>query len=229
MPVVILPALVCLVHSPQEEPIKMVYDLRHVSPAYFLQELDRPTKPRRPQGVQSIVPDNLRSIITVKATPAAHTALKLALAQLDVEPSAVQPTLVFLFFQGKKDGKVVLEIPLWSEVNKPLSVGIQFNAAEVAEQEKRPLACRVPVKPEVNLIVTPHLSADGKTVRLEQKLERTKPKAETISLPDLMVIARQRTTIKLGDAFQELSVIASPDAPDLIYRQSGIEIRWPAP
>ena len=214
-----LPALVCLTQSisPKEALVTTAYELRHVSPAYFLQELDDPKKHGRPQGIESIRADNRLSTITVKATPAGHTALKLLLAETDtVTPKFEQPKYVLLLLQGKKDSKVVLEMPLYVEENKPLLVGLQYNQAEIAEQEKRPLACRVPVKPEVNLILTPHLSTDGTMVRLERKLERFKPRPEIVPLSDLTVNAGQRTALDLGDAlpasFQELSVIASPDS-----------------
>ncbi len=205
-----------------------VYDLRRVSPAYFLQELENPRKPRRPEGIESIIPDNLRSIITVKATPAAHTAPKLLLTKIDtLEPRFEQPKYVFIYLQSKKDGKIVLELPLRCEEDKPLTVGIHYDPAELAEQEKRPTACRVPVKPAVNLILTPHLSADGKTVRLERWLERTKPKPELIGLSDLTVSVGQRASLELGDAlptsFEDLSVITSPDSANFSTAYSALK------
>ena len=185
--------------SPKEELVTAVYDLRHVSPAYFLQELDSPTKLRRPQGVQSIVPDNLRSIITVQATPAAHTALRAILEKLD---TSAPPQYIHLYLHATKDGKLTRGIPLSTETSQSLTVGIQYNQVELDEMKKRPWNCQVAVKPEVALIFTPRREGDDKTIRLEWRLVRSLPKSQTqtVILPELTLKIGEKNTLPLSDA-----------------------------
>ena len=219
------PALTFLmqVASPKEELVTAVYDLRHVSPAYFLQELDSPRNPRRPAGVASIVPDDVRSTITVKATPAGHTALKSLLAKIDtLRKPFEQPRYIHLYLHGTKDGKQALDIPLHVEENKSILVGIQFNQAELDEMKKRPWACQVPVKPEVALILIPHINPDGSTIRVEGKLVRSLPKAptQTLVVPELTVTAGEKTAFLLSDALppslDTLTVTAWPEPTMLL-------------
>lgn len=186
-----LPTLVCLTQtvSQREALVTAVYELRHVSPAYFLQELDDPKKPSRPQGIQSIVPDDRLSKITVKATPAAHTALKLILAQIDVEfkPTSIKKEPIFseVKISTKVEGEVeVLEYATIAIAKDATAeIGI-WTAEQLAGylQSRRPFNY-VMVSQDYFLRVIPHFSPDEKTARLEYfLLTKQKPKDSLIPL-----------------------------------------------
>ena len=180
------PALVSVTQavSPSQELVTVVYNLRHVSPAYFLQELVRP------EGTASIVPDNVRSIITVKATPAAHTALKQLLSKIDVvfelTPSEKkEPVFSEVRIETKVAGEVeVLPYPTIAIAKGATAeIGI-WTAEQLAGylQSRRPFNY-VMVSQDYFLRVIPHFSSDEKTARLEYfLLTKQKPKDSLISL-----------------------------------------------
>ncbi|MBB6050150.1 hypothetical protein [Armatimonas rosea] len=237
------PAFVSLIQaaSPKDELTTVVYDLHNVSPAYFLQELDSPRNPRRPDGVASITPDDVRSIIMVKATPAGHTALRAVLEKLD---TSAPPQYIHFYLHATKDGEITRGIPLSTEISESLTVGIQYNQAELDEMKKRPWNCQVPVKPEVALIFTPHRDGDDKTIRLEWRLVRSLPKSQTqtVVLPELTLKIGEKTTLPLSDALPSSlsalnmtawlepkvapnSVAASQQANSSIYAETRVQVK----
>nr|WP_309685259.1 hypothetical protein [Armatimonas sp.] len=170
------PAIVLVSQEPTAvKTISVKYTLRYYSPSEIVVFLDDPgivaalqaegrltTKaPRvlRPEGIHEIQLNDADNSMVVQATPAAHAALKQLLTILDTELKQVLLKLRFL-----RDGQLVMEpyISTSNHSKSSITLGDKTN-------------------PE-SITVTPHLSQDGKSIRLELVLNKEKPVFQTLKL-----------------------------------------------
>jgi hypothetical protein len=181
------PALIFLKQAAVEKAgdiTRVTYELLHVSPTYFMLNM------LRPQGVQTILPDDAKSTITVTATLAGHAELKKLLARVDVEPKPPTiekklPAFSEVRIQTKVEGEVELlpypAIAILKDATAEIGVWTADQLAGYLKSQ-RPFNY-VMVSFDYFLRVTPHFSPDEKTARLEYfLLQKQKPKDSLISL-----------------------------------------------
>jgi hypothetical protein len=170
------PALVLVSQEPTAVKTTSVkYELRYLAPSDLVVLLDNPgivaalqaegrlpaKAPRvlRPEGIRELQTNNADNTMTVLATPAAHAALKQLLTLLDIEPKQLE-----LRLDLQRDGQTVM---------KPILSTSNHSKANVRISDKVSLD---------SITVTPHLSQDGKSVRLELVLNKEKPIVQTLKL-----------------------------------------------
>jgi hypothetical protein len=172
------PALVLVLAYQEPTAIKTIsvkYELRYLGPSDLVALLDDPgiaaalqadgrlpaKSPRvlRPEGIRELQTNDADNTMTVQATPAAHAALKQLLTILDIEPKQLE-----LRLHLQRNGQTVM---------KPVLSTTNHSKANFFIGDK--------VNPE-SITVTPHLSQDGKSVRLELVLNKEKPVVQTLKL-----------------------------------------------
>jgi hypothetical protein len=170
------PALVLVSQVPTAvKTISVKYELRYLAPSDLVVLLDDPgivaalkadgllpaKSPRvlRPEGIRELQTNDADNTMTVLATPAAHAALKQVLTLLDVELKQLEVRLHL-----QRDGQTVMK-PVISTPNRSKA---NFFMGDKANPE--------------SITVTPHLSQDGKSVRLELVLNKEKPVVQTLKL-----------------------------------------------
>lgn len=151
------------------------YELRYLAPSDLVALLDDPgiaaalqadgrlpaKSPRvlRPEGIRELQTSDADNTLVAVATPAAHAALNQLLALLDTEPKQLE-----LRLHLQRDGQTVM---------KPVLSTSNHSKANVRISDKVSLE---------SITVTPHLSQDGKSVRLELVLNKEKPVVQTVKL-----------------------------------------------